>query len=62
MQKIYHRTITPEPANSIPAGNHILENLTVCEHKQLVVGNANAHVVVFRSTEGGKQLQELYRF
>lgn len=61
-QKIYHRTITPEPAASIPAGRHILENLTVCEQKQIVVANANAHVVVFTSVEGGKQLEELYRF
>lgn len=29
MQKIYHRNITPEPANSILTGNHIIENLTV---------------------------------
>jgi hypothetical protein len=28
----------------------------------LVVGNANANVVVYRSLEAGKKLEEMYRF
>lgn len=62
MQKIYHRNITPEPANSLLTGNHIIENLTVFEEKGLVVCNANAHVVVYQSEEAGKVLREKYRF
>ena len=49
MQKIYHRNITPEPANSIATGKFIIENLTVYEEKNLVLCNANDHVIVYHS-------------
>lgn len=32
------------------------------EEKNLVVCNANDHVIVYRSLEGGKILEERYRF
>jgi hypothetical protein len=34
----------------------------VLEEKQLVVCNANADVIIYQSLEGGKVLQEKYRF
>lgn len=62
IQKIYHRTITPEPVESVPTDRYIIENLTTCEEKGLLVCNANEWIVVYNVTQAGKQLSEAYRF
>jgi gamma-glutamylcyclotransferase (GGCT)/AIG2-like uncharacterized protein YtfP len=48
--------------NAISSGAFILENMTVYEEKNLVICNGNEYIIVYRSLEGGKHLEERYRF
>jgi hypothetical protein len=61
-QKIYHRVVSHEVANEIDTGRYIIENLTVHEHRQLLVCNANEFVVVYDVRDAGRDLCERYRF